>query len=126
MEYSVKLPHLPTGLSFPQRLADRVSLDKTQGRLTYRGFMTKCKYDELAALSDDADYRRALEQLFVLTSAEISDVRKKDRLYPKVIMVVAASVVAVALGLYWALTHRTSSAKAGGPAAITPVTAVSR
>jgi len=31
--------------------------------------MTKCTYDELSALTDDVDYHRALEHLFVLTSA---------------------------------------------------------
>src|SRR5213592_2674645 len=64
MEYSVSLKEVPGGLSFPPHLSGRVSLDASTGRLAYRGFMTKCAYDELAKLSDEPEYRRALEQLF--------------------------------------------------------------
>jgi hypothetical protein len=126
MEYSVKLHKLPDGVSFPARLKDRISLDPAQARLIYRGFMTKCTYDELAKLSDDADYRRALEQLFVLTSAEMSDRPKTGSFYPRIIMGVAASAVLIVLVMFWALTHRASSAKGNVPAVVTPVSAVSR
>src|SRR5688572_19662499 len=46
MEFSVKLAKLPEAFRLPERLRDRVSYDADRGRLSYRGFMTKCTYDE--------------------------------------------------------------------------------
>jgi hypothetical protein len=79
MEYSVKLARLPANLEFPARLQDRVTFDPAKEQLSYRGFMTKCAYDELSSLSDDLDYHRALEQLFVITSGEMAPVGAKRR-----------------------------------------------
>jgi hypothetical protein len=72
MEYKVKLASLPTGVVFSERLRERCSYNAERGELIYRGFMTKCAYDEISALSDDLDYHRAVEHLFVLTSAEMT------------------------------------------------------
>lgn len=99
MEYSVKLDRLSPKVAFPERLRERMIYDPARGQLSYRGFMTKCTYDELAALDDDPHYRRALEELFVLTSAEVAP-RAKGRSYAAAIMlatVAAALVVAVVL-----------------------------
>ena len=72
MEYKVKLASLPAGVAFSERLRERCTYNAERGELSYRGFMTKCAYDEISALSDDLDYHRAVEHLFVLTSAEIA------------------------------------------------------
>jgi len=112
MEYSVKLARLPSGIAFPERLRDRVSFDPAHG-LSYRGFMTKCTYDELSALSDDPEYHRALEQLFVLTSSEMSP-PTASRNWPAVIMVATIGVAALALAVVWAMVR---PAPAGNPAA---------
>ena len=53
---------------------------------------TKCAYDEISALSDNLDYHRAVEHLFVLTSAEIAP---QERSFPLAAMAGLAAVVAV-------------------------------
>ena len=50
MEHSVKLSSLPGNIAFPERLHDRIKFDPVRGQLSYRGFMTKCTYDELNTL----------------------------------------------------------------------------
>src|SRR5437763_16832935 len=102
MEYSVKLASLPDDVAVPDRLRDRMRFDAAKQRLTYRGFMTKCTYDELAALDDGADYRRALEELFVLTSREIAP-RQRSRRLPAVLVIAAAAALLAAVVL-WSLT----------------------
>lgn len=70
MEHFATLHKLPPDISFPDRLRDRVYYLPVERRLAYRGFMTKCTYDELIALSNDLEYRSALEHLFVRSSEE--------------------------------------------------------
>src|SRR5262245_65914724 len=72
MEFSVKLARLPDAVKIPERLNDRFRFDAARQSLVFRGFMTKCTYDEVSALSDDVDYHRAIEKLFVLTSDEVA------------------------------------------------------
>jgi len=122
MEYSVSLKKIPDGLSFPLRLQERVSLDREKGRLTYRGFMTKCTYDELAKLSDDPEYRRALEQLFVLTSAEMSAAQPQRRGVWAAMAVAVVSTAAVLLLTLWVIRHHGSS---GGSTKTQPQTTAS-
>jgi hypothetical protein len=98
VEYSVKLARLPEQVVFPARLGDRVVYDAARGQLIYRGFMTKCTYDELSGLSDDVEYHRALEQLFVLTSAEMAPPSK--RVGPAVVAA-AVGAMALAAGAIW-------------------------
>src|SRR5437868_1551866 len=112
MEYYVDLKQIPTGLSFPKRLEDRVLIDTSRGRFGYRGFMTKCTYDELAALSDNPEYRRALEQLFVLTAAEMSPTQSRAG-FPRAIVVAAISTAAIAGAAVWMLTQHGAAAKPG-------------
>ena len=100
MEYSVQLAELPPEVVFPGHLRDRVRYDPQQQRLIYRGFMTKRAFDELAALSDAVTYRRALEQLFVLTAAEMAPPFSAGRRQT----VVLAAAVALAAGLLVAAT----------------------
>src|SRR5947199_8841967 len=102
MEYSVKLASLPENVTVPDRLRDRMRFDAAKQQLTYRGFMTKCTYDELAALDDDADYRRALEQLFVLTSQDIAP-RQRSRGLPAMLLVAAAAALLAGF-FFWAIT----------------------
>jgi len=109
MEFSVKLAALPPGLAFPERLRERVSFDPTAGRFVYRGFMTKCTYDELSALSDDPDYHRALEQLFVLTSSEMAP-RPARSLSPAILLATIGSALLAVIAL-WAMTRHATAEK---------------
>lgn len=95
MEYSVPLAKLPPEVVFPAHLQDRVRYEPQSQRLVYRGFMTKRAFDELATLSEDVTYHRALEQLFVLTSAEIAPPPSPGRRWAAVVGV----AVALAAGL---------------------------
>src|SRR5436305_7833947 len=103
MEYSVKLAKIPNQFTIPERLRERMSLDVAKQQLSYRGFMTKCTYDELAALDDDADYRRALEQLFVLTSQDIAP-RQRSRGLPAMLLVAAAAALLAGF-FFWTITR---------------------
>src|SRR5437899_102262 len=100
MEFSVQLAKLPTGIAFPDRLRERIHFDPVAGKLSYHGFMTKCTYDELSALSDDTDYHRALEQLFVLTSAEVAP--RPARSMPAAIVLATVGTALLAIMLLWA------------------------
>jgi len=104
MEHSVKLANLPKRVVFPERLKERVHYDPARGEFLFRGFMTKCTYDELAALDDDADYRRALEQLFVLTSEEVAP-RASSRSAAAIALVALAAVV-LAAAIVWNVVHQ--------------------
>ncbi|MFO0909151.1 MAG: hypothetical protein U0794_12515 [Isosphaeraceae bacterium] len=70
MEHFVAMPALPPGLVFPPDLIDRIHHDPGNGRLVYRGFMSKADFDRLNRLSDDWSYRRPLEELFRLCTPE--------------------------------------------------------
>jgi hypothetical protein len=107
MDYSVKLAHLPAGFHVPQRMQDRLRFDAYRGELIYHGFMTKCTYDELSGLSDNADYHRALERLFVLTSAAAAPPSKSS--LPAAAIAAAVGAVAVAAGTIWFTTRHTSA-----------------
>ena len=101
MQHSVPLPQLPSGLSFPAPLADRVHYDSERQTLAFDGFMTKCRFDELTQLSSDPAYRRALEELFVLSSEEVLPQPQRRGLW---IGLVAAAAAVLALTLtIWAI-----------------------
>ncbi len=106
MEYSVKVASLPDTVRIPEHLHERMSFDAAKGQLTYRGFMTKCTYDELAALADDVEYHRALEQLFVLTSQEMAP-QSRSRGLAAMSLAAAAIAMLVAIAA-WAMTHRSN------------------
>jgi ferric-dicitrate binding protein FerR (iron transport regulator) len=112
MEYSVQLAELPREVVFPQHLRDRIRYEPQQQRLVYRGFMTKRAFDELAALSDAVSYRRALEQLFVLTAAEMAPPASSGR--RRAIALGAAVALAATLlvaGSAWWWQHRRSEGR---------------
>jgi len=94
MEYAVELAGLPDKVEFPERLRERIRFDANRRRLVFQGFMTKCTYDELNALTDDAEYHRALEELFVLTSAEVSPPSARHR-GPRTLALAAIGVAAL-------------------------------
>jgi hypothetical protein len=125
MEHSVKLATLPEGLKFPERLGDRARFDAAGGRLSFQGFMTKCTYDELSALSDDPDYHRSLEQLFVLTSEEVTPQAAARRIPAAVLFATAATVV-LALVVLWSMTRSASAEKRRGPSPQESTAATSR
>jgi len=108
MEFSVKLAKLPEGFSIPQRLTERMAFDEARGQLSYRGFMTKCTYDELSSFSDDPDYHRALEQLFVLTSGEISP-RASLRKMPVAILGAGILAAVIGLAVLWSTTRNATA-----------------
>ena len=112
MDYSVKLARLPSDCSIPAPLAERLRYDADRGELIFRGFMTKCTYDELATLTDDADYHRALERLFVLTSNEVAPATNR----PPHAAIAAATIVAAAIAAaaLW-MNVRPSSADQAAP-----------
>ena len=64
MDHIVNLDQLPDDLEFPERLRDRISYDKKQKALVYRGPMWKRDFDVLRDLHDCRHYRRAIEELF--------------------------------------------------------------
>jgi len=113
MEHSVKLASLPKKVVLPERLRERMLFDPGKGEILFRGFMTKCTYDELAALDDDADYRRALEELFVLTSEEVAP-RSKSRGAVATLLVALASL-GLAAAIFWTLTHQRGEAAKSVP-----------
>jgi hypothetical protein len=125
MEYSVELEKLPAEVRFPQRLENRVRFDAARRRLYFQGFMTKCMYDELSALSGDVVYHRALEQLFVLTSAEVSGGRPPRRVPAGALIAIAATAL-VALGGAWAAWRHSSAGGATASPSEVHVSAVAR
>jgi hypothetical protein len=112
VDYSVKLSHLPATVSFSDRVSERLRYDGSRGVLIYRGFMTKCTYDEISGLSDDPEYHRAIERLFVLTSADVAP--EKTGLPPRV-LVAAAAVVLMVGALVWGTVRHWSVQKTGTP-----------
>ena len=126
MEFSVKLAKLPEGFSIPQRLTERMAFDQGRGQLSYRGFMTKCTYDDLSSLSDDPEYHRALEQLFVMTSGEITPPAASRRMP---VAVVGAGIVAAVIGMavFWGATRNATPHRTVGPSpnAVSPTATAS-
>lgn len=110
MDSAVKLAKLPDGLQFPDRLQDRVRYDAECRELRFRGFMTKCTYDELSALSEDADYHRALERLFVLTSSAAEPPQR--RMLPAAIAATVAATAIAAAALWFGLRQGGQTAPA--------------
>jgi hypothetical protein len=121
MEYSVKLSKLPEGVRFPERLQERIRFDSGHERLTFQGFMTKCTYDELSAVTDDADYHRALEQLFVMTSDEVAP-RHGKRAVPAAILLATIGTAALAVAGWWAMSRHAADEQ---PASVLPQNVVS-
>jgi hypothetical protein len=118
MEYSVKLAQLPAEVSISARLAERFRFDAERRQLFYRGFMTKCAYDEISALSDNLDYHRAVEELFVLTSAEVTP---PQRSFSPGIWAAATAAAVVIAALVWG-TLRHSGAQPSQPPRATAAT----
>ena len=124
MDHSVKLAHLPADCIFPEYLHERLRYDAERGELIYRGFMTKCTYDALSALSDDADYHRALERLFVLTSEEVST---SDRsALPATAIAATIGAMAVAAGAFWFTTRHAVADKPSPADQTAAITAASK
>ena len=62
---SVKIEKLPAGVSFPPKSADsRVWYDASEKRLYYKGVMKDEERSKLMKLSEDYDYRGAIDRLF--------------------------------------------------------------
>jgi hypothetical protein len=110
VEYSVTLKAVPSGIAIPPRLTEKAILDPASRRFVYRGFMTKLAYDELAEVSDDPEYRRALEQLFVLTAqGTVPAAALRQR---TMTVVIAGLCTAIALVvIFWVMSRQASAAK---------------
>jgi hypothetical protein len=103
-EHAVKLSSIPDGLEIPPELAQRVRYDAAAQRLLFRGFMYKADYDRLMGLHSSVEYRRAIEQLFqISTSPETPELRR----FAHVLAGLAAGCLLLAAAVWWQLTSRT-------------------
>jgi hypothetical protein len=66
MDHFIKLDKLPEGLVFPHDLTDRIRFEAEQGKLVFRGTMSKRDFDRLSQCTNDWGFRRRLEELFRL------------------------------------------------------------
>jgi hypothetical protein len=107
MDHSTTLQNLPDDVAFPEHLRARIGFDRERQRLTFRGFMTKCAYDELVGLANDTDYRRAVEQLFVLSSEEVGPSRPR-RVRPLTLAVTVVGSIVIAMLVAWAMFRQAS------------------
>lgn len=124
MDYSVKLAHLPADLIFPERLIGKVRYDAGRQELQYSGFMTKCTYDELSAVSDDADYHRALERLFVLTSAAAIEPSKTT--ISTAALAATIGALALAAGAWFFISRHGGPDTVEPPGEVAAITSVAR
>ncbi|MBI3464205.1 MAG: hypothetical protein HY000_14290 [Planctomycetes bacterium] len=96
----MRLDKLPEGLVFPADLRKRISFDPVRVRLVYCGFMCKADFDRLANLSNDLQYRRALEQLFqISTEVEVPQLRR----FRLVLVAMVIFCLALAAVVWWQL-----------------------
>ena len=122
MEFSVKLAKLPDDVKIPDRLNERFRYDANQGRLIFRGFMTKCTYDEVSALSDDPDYHRAIEKLFVQTSDEVTPHSALSfSKFPAAILLATAGAAILGVAMWWGLSRHGGTTPAVQPDAAATV-----
>ena len=94
----VKLERLPDGLTFPEKLADRISYDAGARELRFEGFMSKTDFDKLVRLHNDIGYQRALERLFQICTFESEPAHTGSR--SKLMLIAAgatAAIVAISL-----------------------------
>jgi hypothetical protein len=124
MDFSVKLAHLPADVAFPPRLNGKVRYEAKGCELVYSGFMTKCTYDELSALSDDVDYHRALERLFVLTSAATAEPSRRP--FPAAAVAATIGAIALAAGAWWFTSRTFSADTTEPPTEVAAMTSVAR
>jgi hypothetical protein len=79
---SAPLLELPTGLTLPAKLSDRIAFDPTAGELVFSGVMTRAERDLLASLSADASYAGAIDSLFAATQVSHRTVQGLDPVLP--------------------------------------------
>ena len=89
----VKLEQLPDGLSFPEKLADRISYDSDSRELRFEGFMSKTDFDKLVRLHNDIGYQRALERLFQICTFESEPAHAVSR--SKLMLIAAGATAAI-------------------------------
>ncbi len=61
---SVKMEQLPAGVKFPSELTGRVSYDAGKNLILYKGVMEDEERSKLMNLSEDRDYRAAIDTLY--------------------------------------------------------------
>ena len=88
-----KLDRLPDGISFPEKLADRISYDAASRELRFQGFMSKTDFDKLVRLHNDIGYQRALERLFQICTFESEPPRPSGR--SKLMLIAAGATAAI-------------------------------
>lgn len=59
-----KLENLPPEVTFPVHLKDRISYDGSQKLLIFKGIMSEKEKEELLALSEKGQYKKAIEAIF--------------------------------------------------------------
>ena len=68
-EASAELAQLPPGLVFPHNLIENIRYDEAEKRLVFRGAMAEDEKDELQKLSDEPQYKEAVENLFQMSQS---------------------------------------------------------
>ena len=101
MDHFVRLDRLPERLAFPTDLDGRIGFDPAAQRLWFRGFMSKAAFDRLYLLSDDWGYRRALEELFRISTLEEETSARASRPFATVL-----ATLGLLLGAAFALLLR--------------------
>lgn len=66
-----RLPVLPPDLDLPAEFRSRLQHDELRERLTWRGAMDPTERDRLLALSDDPDWQRAINSMFLRVQAGV-------------------------------------------------------
>ena len=94
---SVKLEVLPPGLSFPEKLADRISYDPASRELRFEGFMSKVDFDKLVRLDNDIAYQRSIERLFQICTFESDSPKAGSRSTMLIAAGVSAAIVALTI-----------------------------
>jgi DNA topoisomerase IB len=106
---TVRLERIPTGLRFPEELAEKISFDAARQELQFKGFMSKTDFDKLVRLHNDLNYQRSLEKLFQMCTyaaakASASQTGDAQRRLPLVFAGVA-TVAATAAAILFLLLH---------------------
>jgi hypothetical protein len=96
---AVSVDRLPEGLSFPGDLQRKIHFDPNQRRLAFEGFMSKATFDRLYRLTDDREYRRALEELFQVCTFDDTDGAGHQHLHVLVPAMIGVACLAVVFAL---------------------------
>ncbi|HHT9140609.1 MAG TPA: hypothetical protein ACFYEA_08295, partial [Candidatus Tripitaka californicus] len=72
---SEKLEDLPVGLEFPNHLESKIRYDNEKKLLIWEGLMMEEEKDELLGLSEDEQYKKAIETFFQRCEPKVNDIK---------------------------------------------------